>query len=346
MDREQKWGEMMKLGEFEIGKKTFIIAEIGNNHNGDFKTAEKLVHEAVKAGADAVKFQTFNPDLYVDPTLKTIAHVRGASNTQHERLTTLKLEYDEFRALKGLADELGILFLSTPFDKDAVDFLDELVPAFKVASGDLTNIPLLERVASKGKPVILSTGMGDEMEIERALNIFDRENIILLHCVARYPTPVEGANMLSIPYLRDKFRVPVGYSDHSIGLTSCIVAASLGAVVIEKHFTLDKEQPVGDHKISMNPVDLSELVRDVRDIELSLGNYCKPVDAEKEAAKVMRRSLYAGSDILKGSRLSLDMMVALRPGWGIPTIESDSMVGKTATEDIKKDTLLTRQMFK
>jgi len=336
----------MKLGNFEIGKKAFIIAEAGNNHNGDFETAEKLVHEASKAGADAVKFQTFNPDLYVDPTLKTIAHVKGASNTQHERLMTLKLEYDEFRALKELADKLDILFLSTPFDEDAVNFLDELVLAFKVASGDLTNIPLLRRIASKGKPVILSTGMGDETEIEQALDIFDRENTVVLHCVARYPTPLDGANMLSIPYLRDRLQIPIGYSDHSIGLTTCKVAATLGAVVIEKHFTLDKEQPIGDHKLSMDPDDLSELIKEVRDIELSLGRYAKPVDAEKETAKVMRRSLFASNDIVKGTLLSAEMLVALRPGCGIPTAERDNIVGKIATTDIKKDSLLTREMFK
>lgn len=335
----------MKLGNFDIGQKAFLIAEIGNNHNGDFETAKKLIIEAAKAGADAVKFQTFNPDLYVDKKLPIVAHAKGVYKTQHERLQSIRLTEVHYYELKKLSDEQGVIFCSTPFDTESADFLDKIVPFFKVASGDLTNVPLLKHVAAKGKPVIISSGMGNEKEIQRAINIFPKESLVLLHCVARYPTPSEEANMLSIPFLRKRFNVPVGYSDHTIGLTACRVAAAMGAVVIEKHFTLDKSQSMGDHVLSADPGDLAELVMEIRDIEKTLGAYGKPVDNQKDAARVMRRSLYARVNIKKGDEITLENIVPLRPPDGIPAEAVEDLTGKTSLLDIKEGTCLKYEMF-
>lgn len=335
----------MKLGNFEIGKKVFILAEIGNNHNGNFQIAKELVIKAAKAGANGVKFQTFNPDLYVAKNFKIFSHVKGIHPTQYERLKSIQLSHSQYYELKSLADKHGIIFSSTPFDEDSADFLDEIVPFFKLASGDLTNLSLLKHIATKGKPVVLSTGMGNTSEIRRAINEFPKVSVILLHCVARYPTPIEEANVLSIPYLRDEFSIPVGYSDHTIGLTACKTAVSLGAVLIEKHFTLDKNQSTGDHKFSADPVDLAELVTQVRDVEKALGVYGKPIENQMEAIKRMRRSMYARVDIHAGTTITPDMIVALRPAGGLPPDELDNIVGKIAKVDIKKDTLISKKMF-
>jgi len=337
---------MMKIGDFEIGKSTFILAEIGNNHNGSFETARKMIEEAARAGADGVKFQIFNPELYVHKELQVVAHAQGVHKTQLERLRSLQLSASEFRHLKKLADSLEIAFLSSAFDVLSVDFLDEMVSVFKVASGDLTNIPLLKHIASKKKPVILSTGMANLEEINQALKMFPYSDSMLLHCVARYPTPIEAANLLTIRYLQDIYSdLSIGYSDHTSDLVASQVAAALGAVLIEKHFTLDKKQELGDHKFSMIPSELKKLVHSVRKIESSLGQYGKIVtDEEKSASKVMRRSLYARKDIPKGSMITPEMIVALRPPDGLPPEALDRLIAKKAKNDIKKHDLISMEM--
>lgn len=337
----------MKLGNnIEIGNKAFIIAEIGTNHNGDFELAKKMLKEAASAGADGVKFQTFNPDNLIHKALPAFSLVKNFFKTQYERIASLQFTYSQFRELKSLADEVGVIFLSTPFDEDAVEFLDEVVPFYKVASGDINHIVLLRRIAVKNKLVILSTGMANEEEIQKAIDIFPKEKVILLHCVSHYPTPLERANLLSISYLRDTFKVPVGYSDHTVGLVACKVAASLGAVIIEKHFTLDKSQAIGDHRLSMDSADLACLVQEVRDIEKIRGGYGKPIESERSVAKIMRRSLYAKMDIPQGVKISKDMIAILRPADGLPPEEFDNLLGKTTITGIKKDALLTMEMFK
>jgi sialic acid synthase SpsE len=335
----------MRIGNYEIGKRSLIVAEIGTNHNGDFALAQQMLQEAADAGADAVKFQTFNPDRYVHKGLSIFSLAKGSFKTQYERVASVQLSYEQFRELKAQADRLGVIFLSTPFDEDAVDFLEALVPVFKVASGDITNTMLLKHIATKGKGVILSTGMASEQEIQDALDLFPRDQLILLHCVARYPTSLDEANLLSIPYLQDKFGVPVGYSDHTEGTTACRIAACLGAVIIEKHFTLDKSQQVGDHRLSMDSRDLMSLVRDVQDIEKARGIYGRPIAGQIQAARVMRRSLYAKIDIAAGELISQEMIVALRPADGLSPKEYENVVGKKAKVRIKKDTLLTKEMF-
>jgi N,N'-diacetyllegionaminate synthase len=335
----------MKIGDFNVGNKAFIVAEIGNNHNGDFETAKMLVREAARAGADAVKFQTFDPDKIVHKDVAPPAHARGVHKTQRERLASIALDHDEYEALAQLASSVGVVFLSTPFDEDSVEFLDKLVPAFKIASGDVTNIPLLKLVAKKRKPVIISTGMATDDEIQDAVDLFPREDVILLHCIAQYPTPIGEANLKSIPYLHKKFNVLSGYSDHTIGLSACKTAIALDAVLIEKHFTWDKTQPVGDHKLSMDPNDLVELVKDVRQIESLLGSYGNPLQGEKEARRIMRRSLYASRDIKAGEIISDDMCIALRPADGMEPKEIYNIYGKIAVVDIPKDGLLKPEMF-
>jgi N,N'-diacetyllegionaminate synthase len=335
----------LQLGDNRIGDRIFVLAEIGNNHNGDFQTAKSLVEEAVDAGADGVKFQTFNPDLYVERNLPTPPHVQGIHKTQYERLKSIQLTRSEYYSLRELADARGIIFSSTPFDIESVDFLNDLVPFFKIASGDLTNIPLMEHVATKDKPVVLSTGMANDSEIQNAVDIFDRDKLILLHCVALYPTPIEQANVLGITYLQEKFGLPVGHSDHMIGIGACKVAASLGAVFLEKHFTLDKDQPIGDHKLSSDPKELAQLVQEVREIELMRGIYGKPVDNQKESSMILRRGLYARESIKKGEPFRSDNVVALRPPVGILAENIDQVLSGVAAVDIKKDASLTLEMI-
>lgn len=336
----------MKINNFELGRRTFIIAEIGNNHNGCYDTAKKMVQEAAEAGADAVKFQTFTPELYVHKEQQVVAHAQGVHKTQIERLKSLQLTPEQYWELKGLSDSLNIEFFSTPFDLLSVDFLDDLVNVFKIASGDVTNIPLLKHVASKNKSVILSTGMANEEEIGKAIAFFPKESIALLHCVARYPTPIDAANLLSIDYLRDVFDLPVGYSDHTDDLLASQTAVALSAVIIEKHFTLDKNQELGDHKFSMIPSELKKMVQSIRQIESSLGQYGKVLsEEEKNSAKVMRRSLYAKENINKGVRITSEMLVAIRPPGGLAPGKMDLILGKKANVDIKKDVMLSLEMF-
>ena len=335
----------MQVGNFKSKHKTFVVAEIGTNHNGDFQLAKELIRQVAATGADGVKFQTFSADSFIHKDLMVIPHARGIHKTQYERILSLQFNYNQFGELKRLSDELGVIFISTPFDKEAVGFLEDIVPFYKVASGDITNIPLLKHIASKQKPILLSIGAANDEEIEKVLKIFPKENVVLLHCVCNYPTPIEEANLNSIPYLREKFNVQIGYSDHTIGLNACKIAISLGAVIIEKHFTNDKNQPIGDHKISMDFTDLEELLKETRLIETALGVYGKPIDREKNARRLLRRSLYAKVDIDKGTKLTEKMIAFLRPSDGLAPDKLKNIVDKIAKENVKKNTLLSEEMF-
>lgn len=335
----------MKISNFEVGKKVIIIAEIGNNHNGDFQIAKRLIKEAANCGADGVKFQTYNPDLYVLKTMPVVAHAKGEFKTQHERLTNLALSKEQYLELKEFAKENDLMFSSTPFDDESVDFLENLIDFYKISSGDNTNIPLIKKIAEKGKPVVLSTGMASMQDIQKALCYFSRENIVLLHCVAKYPVPMNETNLLSILYLKEKLGIPIGYSDHSIGLTACEIATALGAVMIEKHFTLDKSQSAGDHKLSAEPADFAALVDKIRNIEDALGVYGLSIKNQIETAKILRRSLYARVGIPKGSIITEDMVVALRPPGGISSADKEFVVGKITKIDILKDTKLSWDML-
>jgi len=326
----------------------YIIAEAGVNHNGDISIAKKLIDAAKESGADAVKFQTFKTEEIVCKNTKKAQYQienTGKTGSQYDLIKSLELEENDFIELKRYSVDKGITFLSTPFDQQSADLLDEInVPLFKIPSGEITNIPLLEHIGKKHKPVILSTGMstlGDIEDAISALNSSGTENITLLHCTSSYPAPFSSVNLSAMATLRYAFRLPIGYSDHTEGITIPIAAAALGAAVIEKHFTLDKKQPGPDHKTSLEPDELKAMVEAIRNVEISMGNGIKkPDDTEKENVLVVRKSLVAKRDIMKNSVLSEDDVTVKRPGSGIPPKYYPEIIGKKTKAEIKKDELI------
>jgi len=331
-----------------FGNATFIIAEAGVNHNGDINLAKKLIDVAKDAGADAVKFQTFKAENVVTTNAEKAEYQKettGVKESQYEMIKKLELTEYDFKELADYAKEKDILFLSSPFDKESVDLLDEInVPVFKVASGEITNFPLLKHIAEKGKPIILSTGMATLGEIEDTLRVIRGagvDDVVLLHCVTSYPAKMEDVNLRVIETLKHAFKLPVGFSDHTLGITVPIAAVSRGAVVIEKHFTLDKNLPGPDHKASLEPDELKEMVVAIRDVEKALGDGIKlPTKEEEEIKKVARRSVVAKVDVPEGTTITADMLDVKRPGIGIEPVYFDFVVGRKAKENIKKDEIM------
>jgi N,N'-diacetyllegionaminate synthase len=347
-------GNKIKVGSKYIGREepVYIIAEAGVNHNGDLRLAKQLVDAAKKSGVDAVKFQTYKTDDLVTSKAEMAAYQKKQlkdRTSQYELLKSLELDFDDFVELKDHCDKKRIQFLSTPHSPSAVDFLDPLLPVFKIASGDLTNLPFLELVASYDKPIIMSTGMGTLEEVEEAMSTIRNKGnnqIVLLHCVTNYPAPLETLNLRAMLTLKDAFGVPVGFSDHTIGLAASIAAVSLGACVIEKHFTLDKNLPGPDHKASLEPRELADLVRVLRSVKDALGDGIKkPTEPEMEIRKVARKSLVAKMDIQQGSTITEAMIEIKRPGIGIAPKHLKNIIGKKASRDIEKDELLAEAMF-
>jgi len=345
----------IRIGERIIGKgrPCYIIAEAGVNHNGDLRLAKKLVKAAAKAGADAVKFQTFLADSIATKTAEKAAYQKrtsDAAETQYDMLKRLELSRDSFIILSDYAKKCGIEFLSSPFDLASAELLESIgVRAYKIPSGELTNIPLLEQTGRYGKPVILSTGMADMDEIREGIETLRRggtKKIILLHCITSYPAPLESANLLMIPTLEKEFDLPVGFSDHTEGILASMLARALGACVIEKHFTLDRNLPGPDHKASLEPAELAELVRQVRLAESALGDGRKHIGKTEAAIrKIARKSLVAATAIPKGTRITRDMVDMKRPGTGIETKHLKQVVGKRAFRAIKQDTVLRWDML-
>ncbi|HJX05675.1 MAG: N-acetylneuraminate synthase [Candidatus Portnoybacteria bacterium RBG_13_40_8] len=334
-----------KIGE---GEPCFIIAEAGVNHNGSVEIAKKLVNAAKAAGADAVKFQTFTTENLVTKDTKK-AEYQG-KGSQFDMLKKLELKKEDFVGLRRYCDEKEILFLSTPHTEDAIDFIDALVPLFKIGSGDLTNLQLIEKVAKKGKPVFISVGMATMDEIREAVEVIKKYKVpfIILHCTTNYPCPKKDANLNVIGVLRKEFDCPVGYSDHTEGIDIPTMAASLGAVVVEKHFTLDKNMEGPDHKASLNPLELREMVDAIRskkkiDIPREvLGNGLKkPTKEELEFAKFVRKSVVTKKDVPTGVKITKEMLIIKRPGTGIPPKDIEKIIGKTAKHAIKKDALIS-----
>ena len=333
---------MIKIGNIELGKHTMVVAEIGNNHEGDFNIAKLLIKRAAESGVDAVKFQTIRAD-------------RIITRDQKERFDQIKsyeFSDSQFGELAALANANGLLFLSTPFDFESVDMLDELVPAFKVSSGDLNWYQFLEYIARKGKPILLSTGMSRLEEISRALEIIEasssltlNDQVVLLHCVSSYPADTSAANLLSIPYLKEKFRVPVGYSDHTFGILASETAVALGACVIEKHFTYRKEgQTFRDHALSADPADMKELIDNIRLIESSLGTYDKQImECEKQNREIMRRSLAARKHLSRGDVIDEGAVTFLRPGTGIIPERLSSIIGRRVVRDVDEGMILREE---
>ena len=352
----------IKINDKIIGKDQpcFIIAEAGVNHNGDINLAKKLIEAAKKAGADAVKFQKFkSEDLVTDEANMADYQKKntGKKESQLDMLKRLELSSKEFKELKKYCDKKEIIFLSTPHTENALNFLDNLMPVFKIGSGDLTNLPFLENLAKKQKPIFLSTGMANVHEIREAVDSIKRQNnnkIILLHCTTSYPCPKKDSNLNAMKTLEKEFNCLTGYSDHTEGLDVSLMAASLGAVLIEKHFTLDKNMEGPDHKASLDPEELKELVKKIKNKDYPdlnkesenkiLGKEKKePTQKEIEIAKVARKSIVASQDIKKDKEFSFDNLIIKRPGTGIRPKEIYNIIGKKAKHNIKKNTLIKKQ---
>lgn len=322
----------------------FIIAEAGVNHNGDVNTAKKLIDCAVKAGADAVKFQTFRADTLVTKDAKKADYQQRCvgSRTQYEMLKKLELPEKSFHNLAHYAEKKGIIFLSTPFDCASADLLEEInVVAYKISSGDLTNHPFLKYVAAKKKPVILSTGMGTLSEVSDALSVLKNagaDEIILLHCTTDYPAFFDEVNLRAMKTLECAFKLPTGFSDHTIGIIASVAAVAMGACLIEKHFTLDKTSDGPDHKASLDPFELKELVSGIRNIEKAMGNGIKiPSENEEKIKTVARKSIVAKKNIPAGTILNESMLDFKRPGSGLEPKYLQLLVGKTIKNIVRKD---------
>ena len=322
-----------------------IIAEAGVNHNGSLAMAKQLADVAKAAGADIVKFHTAKPELVISRFAEKAEYQKaetGEAESQLEMCKRIHLTFDEHAQLKEYCDSIGIAYLSTPFDLDSIDFLQQLgTPMWKVPSGEITNLPYLEKIAATKKPVILSTGMSMISEIEDALTILEDGGagpITLVHCNTEYPTPIEDANLLAMQDLREQFGLPVGYSDHTAGIEADIAAAALGAVVIEKHFTLDKALPGPDHKASLSPEELTAMVAAVRKTELALGDGRKHVtESEAKNKPIARKSILAKRDIKKGETFTPENLTVKRPGDGISPMRWYDVLGKTAKRDFAED---------
>ena len=326
--------------------KTLIIAEAGVNHNGDFQLAKKLVDVAASAGADFVKFQSFKADKLVTRSAVKAdyqkANYSDGDNSQYNMLKKLEMPEQWHYDLIDYCKVKGIKFLSTGFDNESIDFLDSLgSPLFKVPSGELTNKTYLQNIARKGKPMIISTGMATLDEIEAALNIcssegLSLEQITVLHCNTEYPTPMEDVNLLAMTTMAKQLNVRIGYSDHTLGIEVAIAAVALGAQVIEKHFTLDRNMEGPDHKASLEPAELEQMISSIRNIELAIsGSGLKEVGRSEQKNKdIARKSLHFGADLKEGHVLTEADLVALRPGNGISPMESDNLIGKILLSDV------------
>lgn len=344
----------VKIANHLIGpaQACFIIAEAGVNHNGDLKTAMKLVEQAKACGADAVKFQTFCPETVITakaPKSPYQLQTTEPCESQFEMLRKLQLSYDAFRQLSRHAEKIGIMFLSTPGDRRDADLLIDLgVPAIKLPSMDIVNYPFLTYVAHKGLPIIISAGMATLGEIERGLNTIwssNNFNVVLLHCVTNYPVQYEDANLRNMDTLRQAFQVPVGFSDHTAGTAVPIAAVALGAVMIEKHFTLDCSMSGPDHAASLEPAQFAEMAGGIRQVEKALGTTAKkPAPIELENRKAMRRSIVAAYDIPKDITIASEMLAMKRPGTGLGAEFFDVIIGRKSRQAITKDTLLTLEM--
>jgi len=325
------------------GESCFIIAEAGVNHNGDIRLAKKLIDVAKKAGADAVKFQTFHTEELVSKsTEKAEYQIWAKEKTQHEMLKRLELSFNDFRELKKYCDKKSIEFFSTPYDVESVIFLNEIgVKRFKIASADLVNKPLIEAVAKTKKQIILSTGMANLEKIERTIsliNAFGNRDIVILHCTTSYPTPCSQVNLNTLSLLKEKFDLPVGYSDHTLGIEIPIMAVSLGAKVIEKHFTLNRKMEGPDHFISLEPNELKKMIKAIRNVEEAFGSKKKEINPEeKKNIFFMRRSIHASRHIKKGEIIKESNVKITRPFDGIEPWFLDKMLGKKAKISIKKD---------
>lgn len=330
--------------------KVLIIAEAGVNHNGDFGLAIKLIDEAKKAGVDIVKFQTAVPELVMSKFAEMADYQienTGKKESQLEMARKIHLPLDAYKKLQDYCEKVGIEFLSTPFDMKSIDVLIDLNQRiFKIPSGEITNLPYLEKIGKLGKEVILSTGMSVVEEISEAIEVIKKagtpkDKITVLHCNTEYPTPMKDVNLLAMNDLRDKLGVKIGYSDHTKGIEVPIAAVALGATVIEKHFTLDNTMEGPDHKASLEPAELKLMVDSIRNIELAMGDGLKKVsDSERKNMVIARKSILAAKDIKKGEVFSEENLIVKRPGNGISPMKWHDIIGKVAIKDFIEDELI------
>ncbi|HDK7155685.1 TPA: N-acetylneuraminate synthase [Clostridium botulinum] len=327
---------------------TYIIAEAGVNHNGDLELAKLMIDEAKRAGANCIKFQTFVSKNIVSKNASKAGYQKQhtkPSESQLDMLKKLELSFDDFKELKKYCDLKGIEFLSTAFDLDSINFLNGLgMRIWKIPSGEVTNLPYLIEIAKIHKPIILSTGMSTLEEVEEAVNILRTngcQDIILLHCTTEYPAPYTEVNLKAMNTLKEKFNVMVGYSDHTKGTEVAIAAVAMGATVIEKHFTLDRNMEGPDHKSSLEPKELKIMINAIRNIEKAMGNGEKiPSPSERKNINIARKSIVAKCNIKKGEIFSGDNIITKRPGNGISPMRWFDVIGKTAIKDFQEDELI------
>ena len=328
--------------------KVFIIAEAGVNHNGDIDLAKKLVDKASEVGADAIKFQSFRAEKLVTRNAKKAEYQENTTDkeeSQFEMIKKLELGYEEHQRLINHCRSKGIMFLSSPFDLESIDLLNDLgLEIFKIPSGEITNLPYLRKIGRLGKKVILSSGMSTLGDIEKALEILRNNgstDITVLHCNTEYPTPIIDVNLLAMNTIREAFKVKVGYSDHTLGIEVPIAAVALGATIIEKHFTLDKTMEGPDHKASLEPREFKEMVRCIRNIELALGDGIKRItESERKNVNIARKSIVTSRDINKGETFTEANLVIKRPGNGICPMRWDEIIGRVAIRDFREDEMI------
>ena len=324
-----------------------VIAEAGVNHNGSFETACQLVDAAKEADADYIKFQTFHSENLVSGSAKKAAYQikTTGEDSQLNMLKNLELTEQEFIQLKSYCKEKGIRFLSTPFDYESIMFLNELdIPFWKIPSGEVTNYPYLVALAKTGKPIVMSTGMCELSEIASAIHVL-KENgageVTLLHCNTEYPTPFEDVNLRAMLTLKEEFGCEIGYSDHTKGIEIPLAAVALGATIIEKHFTLDRNMEGPDHKASLEPDELGKMIKSIRNVEIAMGSkYKKPSESEKKNINIARKSIVARIDICKGDAFTEKNITTKRPGNGISPMKWNEVLGQTAKRDFDKDELI------
>lgn len=330
--------------------KVFIIAEAGVNHNGSMDLAKKLIDVAVEAKADAVKFQTFIAEKVMSKYAKKAEYQikeTGGGESQLDMVKKLQLSFEDFKELQKYCNQKKILFLSTPFDMDSLEFLRSIgIDLMKLPSGEITNLPYLKRAAQISKEIILSTGMSTLGEIETAIKILtdegmSKEKITVLHCNTEYPTPMKDVNLNAMITIRDAFKINVGYSDHTLGIEVPVAAVSLGAKVIEKHYTLDKNMEGPDHRASLDPIELKQMVNAIRNIELAMGDGIKkPSPSEIKNKNLARRSVHILKGVQQGQILTEKDIIMKRPGDGISPMLLDLVIGKKVKRDLPEDYML------
>ena len=333
------------------GQPCWVIAEAGVNHNGDANKAHELVEAAARAGANAVKFQTFKAEKLVSKSAPQAEYQKknAPEVSQWEMLKKLELPISVFQELAQHAQQRGLVWLSTAFDEESADQLAEMqMPAWKIPSGEITNLPFLAKLAATGKPLLISTGMCNLGDVEAAVETVERaggKELVLLHCVSSYPAPAEAVNLKAMKTLAETFGYPVGYSDHTLGCEVAWAAVALGACVLEKHFTLDNKLPGPDHAASLEPEELKALMKGIRTIEAAMGDGRKrPAEAERDTAAVARKSLVATQTILAGELFTSQNFDCLRPGTGLPPKVAHHFLGRAARRQIAAGEMLTWDM--